>query len=252
MKTFTLIRLSFLLLGFTSMASCGRPPMVTNVVVNPRYEADELFMQMTADLEIGKVNLQPITLPILMPKTFEEIGYIQLLSDFAGKNQMSVDINVTKVSKLDAKEARLPNGSLIPLIGTNKSFTINIRDKANLYLTIGDGRLALGASIAIRGLDQIGEKTGTSAVMPVFNIQQVQGSAGLYLSKEKGKNGFAIVADTSALLDQVDFIMLEDPYKEQEPVVFNYSGLSANSSDKRIIDRQLLKMNQRRETLRVH
>jgi hypothetical protein len=250
MNTFTLFRFVLGITLLMSFVSCGQKPMVTDVQVKPHYEVDELYIQLDADLAIGRVQLPAATIPIYMPKTFELIGSVEMTPEIGGTNHFRLDVNVSKLSKLEAKEAQLPNGAMIPLIASNKTIEIPIRGKVHLYLTIGEGKLAIGAAVPFKNLDGLGAKTGTTAIMPVFNFNQVAGAAGLYLSKEAGKNGFAIVADASELLDNVDFIILgADEAPSMELAV---EGLTPSSTDKKIIDRKLARMNSRREVLRLH
>jgi len=99
----------------------------------------------------------------------------------------------------------------------------------------------------------MGSKVGTTALMPVFSIDNVIGSAGIFTSKTKGENGIALVADVSAYLGGfVQSNKLADHSRkvlQQAEQSDAPRALSPSRSQKKRIDRELYKMHRRNKRL---
>lgn len=246
------------------LVSCGgSKAMVKDVQVSTEYVDNDVHLTVSANLSIGNVVLPSSSLPIYMPKTWEEIGNISMTSAIGGQNYMEIDVNLSSVAHLQASQASLPNGSVLPLIATNKVITIPVGKGAELYLTIADGVAAIGAAIPFKSFDSMGAKIGTSSLFPVFNIQNVLGAAGIYTSKQAGKNGFGLFVDLSSVLDPVDFvdIGLADASRSmksarvmqaQSSASLNLSSIKPSSRKERRLNRELLRMHNRRRRLQLH
>jgi hypothetical protein len=238
-----------LLVLLVSFASCGsQKPMVDDISVSPYYDNDDLHISLSANLSIGNVNLPQATFPIIHPKTGEEIGIVSMISLGGNQNLLDLAVNVSAISNLNSEVAKLPNGTLLPLIGNNRSIVVPIGPKVELYLSIGDGQVALGVSLPFKTLDKVGRKIGTSALFPTFNINQVVGSAGLYFSREAGKNGFALFADVTQVLDPVMFL---DIARKDDIQNLNYSSIVPSSRTEDRIDSEMYKLHRRRTQLRL-
>lgn len=238
-----------LLVLLVSFASCGsQKPMVDDILVSPYYENDDLHISLSANLSIGNVNLPQASFPIIHPKSGEEIGIVSMISLGGNQNLLDLAVNVSAISNLNSEVAKLPNGSILPLIGNNRSIVIPIGSKVELYLSIGDGQVALGVSLPFKTLDKVGAKIGTSALFPMFNIKEVVGSAGLYFSREAGKNGFALFADVTNVLDPVMFL---DIARKDDIQNLNYSSIVPSSRTEDRIDSEMYKLHRKRAQLRL-
>jgi hypothetical protein len=239
-----------LTISFVFVSCGGQKPMVTDINVKPGYQDNDVVLGLFADLSLGNVQLPAVQIPVYMPRSWEEIGNVSMTPVASGKNQLSVAINLSAIAQIEAQRASLPNGSTLPLIGDNKTIVIPVDNKLTIYVSFGDGVAALGVSIPFKTLDGMGAKVGTTALMPVFNIKGVFGAAGIYTSKSKGKNGFALFADLSQVLDPIHFIDLGSPVSTLKSI--NYRSYSPSSSKKKRIDKELYKMHKRRKKLRLH
>lgn len=246
----TFIKPLALLALMISFVSCGgQKPMVDDIKVSPYYENDDLMISLSADLSIGNVSLPQATFPIIHPKTGEEIGLVSMVNLGANQNLLDLVVNVSSISNLSSEVGKLPNGAVLPLIGNNRSIVIPIGSKVKLYLSIGDGKVALGVSIPFRTLDAVGRKVGTSALFPAFNKNGIYGSAGLYLSKEAGKNGFGIFADVTNKLDDIMFL---DITRRDDIQTLDYNSVVPSDRKERRINSEMLKMHRSRRQLRIN
>lgn len=248
-----------------SLVSCGaQKPMVSDVQVQSLTEQGEVLVSMEAVLNIGNVSLLDLTLPIISPKDQKEIGSVSMYTNLQGQNKFEIEVNVSAIANIQSSQGRLPNGNMLPLIRDNQVIVVPIQNKANVYLAFSDGVAALGATVAIRGLDAVGRSTGSISLFPTFNIGSVIGSAGLYNSIESGKNGFGFFADISSVIDTNSLVPQLASYNksssstlmyaqaaqfEREPVRLNYSAISPSGSSKRRLDRKLYSLHRNRSKL---
>jgi len=232
-----------------SFASCGsQKPMVDDIKVSPYYENDDLHISLSANLSIGNVSLPQASFPIFHPKTGEEIGLVSMISLGGNQNLLDLAVNVSAVSNLNSEVAKLPNGSLLPLIGNNRAIVIPIGPKVELYLSIGDGQVALGVAIPFKTLDSVGAKIGTSSLFPMFNINQVVGSGGLFFSRDAGKNGFGLFADVTNVLDPIMFL---DIARKSDIQTLEYNSIVPSSRTEDRIDSEMYKLHRKRKRLQL-
>lgn len=239
-----------LLVLMVSFVSCGgSKPMVDDIKVVPRQVDGDILLSLTADLSIGNVQLPMAAVPIRL-KNGKEIGTLTLLTTSDGRNQLSMDVNVSETANLNLASDRLPNGSVIPLIGDSQVITIPVGSKVVVYLSLAENNAALGVSIPIRSFDKIGEKVGTAALMPFFNKNGRVGAAGLYTSKTAGLNGFSLVADISDLINIPSAVELNQIAAQQE-VDEELTTREPSSRQEKRINRELLKMHRAKARLRM-
>lgn len=259
--------LCVLTISFT-LVSCGDKPQVKDIQVKTEYVDNDLYVSIGANLSIGNLMLPQTTLPIYMPKTWQEIGTVSMTSAIAGANYMEIDVNLSAITHLQASQVSLPNGSILPLIANNKVIVIPVGKGAELYLTLGDGVAAIGAAVPFKTFDAMGAKVGTTSLFPAFNINGILGAAGIYTSKEAGKNGFGLFADLSNVLDPIDFVDIgQTPQVPQAssmlkaarvaprrvaPVQLDYSSIKPSSRREKRLNKELYKLNRRRARLKLH
>lgn len=237
--------------------------MVTDISVHPFYDESDVHVSVSAELSLGNVMLPSVSIPIPMPGSGEEIGSVQMQSGLGGQSTLNLDVNLSKVAKIQANYVTLPNGNLLPLIGNNKVIVIPIKNAVNLYLTLGDGVAAVGVDIPFKTLDSVGSGIGSVSLFPTFNIKGIIGAAGLYFSKEAGKNGFGLFADISSVLEQAMFLDLKSQKDQsmdmsfaksfgEDNVRLNYASISPSKGTKKKIDDALYKLHKKRKTLQLH
>jgi hypothetical protein len=190
------------------VTACGKnSQIVTGVQVQSSVVAQDINVAFKADLDLGNISFPAVTLPILHPKGLGQIGAVDLLPLLGGKNQIMVKLNLSKVTDLQAVSAVLPNGNLIPLIANNPTIVVPLGAGAQLYITVSATVTAIGVAVPIKTFDSIGGSVGGLSLFPVFNIDKVVGSAGIFTSKNAGQNGFAIIADLSQYVKMQDIFV---------------------------------------------
>lgn len=255
-----------LVLMLFALISCGgQKPMVTDVKVSTSVVDQDVMVSLSADLSIGNLMLPNATIPILIPRTGQEIGTVTLLSG-AGVNKLAIDLNVSETAQLDLEPARLPNGVMVPIIEDRQVIVVPLGKGAELYISIVGGQAALGVAIPIKTFDGMGRKVGTAALMPVFAVDDVIGSAGIFTSKEAGENGIALIADVSAYLGNlVQSNKVADHSRKTLRAAsadsiapqlslakpFEYKSVKPSRSKEKRINRELLKLHRRKKRLNI-
>lgn len=246
---------SVLLLSiFSFLVSCGsQRPMISDFNVESVTDQGEVLVSMDAVLSIGNVSLSDITLPIIIPRSQKEVGSISMYTNLEGQNKFEIEINLSQIANISVVSATLPNGNSLPLIRDNDVIVIPVADKAKVYLAFSNGVAALGATVSIKGLDSVGQSTGTASLFPNFNINQVIGSAGIYTSRTRGQNGFGIFADISNIIDTRDLLGADAKFAQLESsendLKLNYSSISPSRSTKRRLDRKLYRLHRKKSIL---
>ena len=243
-----------LLATLVSFVSCGSSaPMVNDVKVSTSQVDGDILVNLSADLSIGNLQLPAATIPIFLPKSGKEIGTVSLSPDIDGSNLLVVSLNVSETANLNLEQVALPNGSMIPLIGSKQVIVVPLGKGAELYISLSQNDAAIGVSIPIKTLDAVGAKVGTTAIMPMFNTNGVIGSAGVYTSKSPGQNGFALVADVSSFLGSfIKSNALEDHSPRQaqlEEADMQYADSSKKAEKK--VRSELYKMHKRKVKLQL-
>lgn len=239
--------------GLMLFVSCGsQKPMVQDIQVKPHYVGNDLHLSLSADLGIGSVMLPQVSLPIIDPNSGENIGSVSMSSLVGGQNRLDVSVNVSAVANVQTQEVRLPNGGVLPLIGSNRTIVVPIDKKVELYISLSDANAAIGLSIPFKTLDSIGAKVGNVSMFPLFNMNQVIGAAGLYFSKNAGENGFGLFADVSQVLDQGMFKILGFSPDIQAQQELDYSSIQPSSSKEKRINRELYYLNRKKARLSLH
>jgi hypothetical protein len=241
---------SLLMFSVFSIVSCGNPEknLLKQVKVQSYYDNADVIVKVNAMLNLGKMSVPAITLPIFYPPLNQTIGSLALAPNLSGLNEVAIDLNVSAISHLSAQAQTLPNGAILPLIGSNKVIKIPIDRVATLYVTLEQGAMAIGAAINIATFDQMGSKVGTTAFFPVFNLQGVIASAGLYTSKNAGQNGMGVFVDISSALD---LAAQRDLLAGRSSGQLNYSQIAPSSSAKAKIDASLGQLHEKSAKLKL-
>jgi hypothetical protein len=193
----------FIFLCFFNLISCGKKSVqVVDLKLTSETAQNELLVGIEAEIKMGSLSFSRLELPIIHPRSRENIGNVKLYSH-DGKNQLEVNFNFTQLAELDLENLKLPNGGSIPLRGQSQGIKIPLGRGVELYLIPVLEELMVGVSFPFKQLDSLGSQIGESALFPNFEVKGIQGAIGLYTSRLKGKNGIGFFADLSYLKNQM-------------------------------------------------
>lgn len=231
-----------------SFVSCGsQAPMVKNVDVQTVQQDGDVLVKLSADLSIGGLQLPFTSLPIIIPKLGKQVGQLSLQTSAEGANQLVLEVNISEAANLELASVVLPNGQMLPIIADNSVLVIPV-GKVQIYLSLLDGAQAIGVAIPVKTFDAIGSKVGTTALMPIFNSNNIVGAAGVYTSKEAGKNGFALVADLSNVIS----VSIPNAFAKQAQSSLDLSSAKPIRRKERVINRELLRLSRKRAVLELN
>ncbi|MFY7992193.1 MAG: hypothetical protein ACOVP4_02790 [Bacteriovoracaceae bacterium] len=231
-----LTRLTILVIVSLVASACGnnRPKVVTGVQVQSQVVNEDMFLSVAADINLGNMSFPAVELPIIHPRYASPIGTVSLMTVLGGKNQLKISVNVSELTNLQAAIARLPNGGTIPLIANNPTIAVALGKGAQLYLTLSETAVAIGVAVPFSTFDGIGNSVGSANLFPVFTIDKLIGAAGIFTSAEKGKSGFAFIADVSQYVRMQDIYV---PAIVPTSLALNYNEqIPASSKEKKIND----------------
>lgn len=240
-----------------SLVSCGSPSNVLdNVEVKTVVEDEDVHLNFSANLNLGAMSFANLSIPIVHPDKQTTIGSVTLSSQLGGVNKLGVSLNVSEIADVQAQESRLPNGSLIPLIGTNKTIAVDIGSGAKVYLTVGTSVVALGVAVPIKEFDSIGSTLPGLNVFPIVNKNGFIGTAGVFTGLQSGTSGIAVVTDISKAISSADIfgsqygVLAEET--QEEFVQLDLRSKQVSSSKKSKLDSLLLNLSNKRTKLTVH
>lgn len=251
------------------VSSCGKQPNIVKdiKVVSTNHDSD-IHLSLQADLDLGSMQFPSAVIPILHPDSRVQLGSVELQPVLGGNNQLRVSANISALTDLRTEMADLPNGNLVPLIAQNPTITIELGSGAELYLTLGSNAVALGVAIPIRQFDSIGSNVGSANLFPVFTIDQVIGSAGLFTGSKAGQNGFALVADVTNYVNMQDVFVpqfaseliaaksmrsfVAPVQAELEEIQLDYRAQKPASRKEDQINKMIYNLNQKRTKLKLH
>lgn len=238
--------------------SCGGAPsnVLSGVKVQTTTVDQDVFMNFSADLDLGAMSFASISLPILHPKGQTPIGHLELISALGGKNQIKVAINLSEVADVHPIQAVLPNGNSIPLIAYNQTIAIEIGKGARLYLTLSDTVTAIGVAVPVSAFDSMGSSLPGLNIFPIVNTNNVIGTAGIFTGLQPGQSGIAVVADVSRLVNMQSLmpsssLLAIQAEESQDEIQLDYTSHGASSSKKKALDNMIYELNKKRAVLRM-
>lgn len=228
------------------VSACGKQPqVVTGIQVQSSTLNSDLMLSFKADLNLGNLSFPAVTLPILHPRGQTPIGSVDLVPVLGGVNQIKISMNVSAIADLQASAATLPNGNSVPLIASNPTITIPLGAGAKLYITLAQNATAIGVAVPIKTFNGIGQAVGGVSLFPVFMVDKIQASAGLFTSRNAGQNGFAIVADVSA------YVKMQDIYVPKSAPL-SLASMAPTAAKQKTINTMMLNLNARKARLQLH
>src|SRR5690606_4393299 len=103
--------------------------------------------------DLGAMSFPSVALPVLHPKTMEQVGAVELVPALGGKNSIKLGVNFSAITDIHSSQARLPNGNLVPLIANNPTIVVDLGKGAQLYITISEKATAIGVAVPIKQFD---------------------------------------------------------------------------------------------------
>lgn len=231
------------------VSACGkRPQVVTGIQVQSQIINEDVSLSLKADLDLGNMTFPAVALPILHPRGQMPIGKVELAPVLGGKNQIKISVNVSALADIQAVQASLPNGNMVPLIANNPTIVVPLGSGAKLYLTVGANAVALGVAVPIKTFDGIGSAVGAANLFPVFAIDKVIGAAGLFTGSASGQSGFALVADVTQYVKMQDIFV---PQLSNDSVNLAYASQIPTAAKEQKINSMILNLNMKSTALKI-
>lgn len=247
------------LVMLTFFASCGKQPQVlTGVQVETQHIDNDVWLSFSADINLGAMQFPAVTLPVIHPRTLNQVGAVELAPALGGKNFIKLGVNISELSDLRSTTAKLPNGNTVPLIANNPTVVVNLGAGAQLYLTVAENVTAIGVAIPIRQFDSIGQSVPGLNFFPVVAIDKVIATAGLFTSRNAGQNGIALVADLSQYVRMQDVFIRSGAgaslksVQAHAAVKLDYNSHIPSKAAQEKINRIVYNMNKKKLKLKLH
>lgn len=148
------------------------------------------------------LSLGEVSLPVAEYPLPDDLGTFRLFTE-DGVNRVGVSLNLTKVINLPTEDAKLPNGSALPIDtqGANV-FQIPISGiVGNVYLAVSGDVTLVGFAFSVSQLDSVGDSLGNFGVFPNFNVGNINITAGIFSSADIGQTGVAAFANLGSILE---------------------------------------------------
>jgi len=247
----TIVMLAFL------TVSCGGSGsnVLTGIQVSTSQVNNDTMLSFSANLNLGAMSFASLSLPIIDPKGNGQIGQLELTSGLAGQSQIKISVDLTAIAHVQAVQAVLPNGNLVPLIANNSAIAINIGGGARVYLTIGQGVTAIGVAVPISAFDQIGQTLPGLNFFPIVQQGNVVATAGVFTGLNKGQNGIAVVADVSKVVNIGNLMpssqLMAKALSADAPVQLNYNSHVQSAAKESQLKSMLASLNARKAVLKM-
>jgi len=192
----------------------GQKSAVTSVGLSSDMIAGEQHAGVDVQFETKGMQMPTIVLPIFNPISGINYGSVSLLNVGPALAEVKVEVNLTSIAQLPAGSPILPNGTMVPVSNLanlhllsipvpTTSFVIYLALHVDVLHPEVDPVLMVGIAMPFPAFDPMGEKMGTANIFIPFGFAGIEGTAGVFAGKEKGKSGFAIFVDASGLLANI-------------------------------------------------
>ena len=248
------------------LASCGgdgQVKIVNGLKVETTVVNNEVNLRISSDIDFGNIFFPSLQIPIFRDN--RQIGSVSMIPVLGSKTQLVVEVNASAMADLNVGPVLLPNGTLAPLIGTNTAISVDLGNRAKLYVAAATNAYALGVAIPISGLDSVGQSLGGLNFFPMFSIDKAIGAAGIFASREAGKSGFGFFVDitqyvqglnwgapavaTSAKAARAQALLAVDAASSMREIKLDYTELRPSSKTKKKLDDMLYSMHKRKVRL---
>ena len=194
-RIFTLLCISILSLSLVSCGGSDSQRIVSELTVETA--TDQTSQSIVADfkLEIGQTQLPFLDIPLA-----KNYGSLRLYT-LGGENRVAISLNLTNVFEAPTSPGLLPNGNPIP-VDTNGAGVVTIDVdgiNARVYVARNGSVTLVGVAFAIDQLDGLGDSIGNIGIFPVFNVGDIQLTAGIFTAPAEKQNGIAMFANLEDL-----------------------------------------------------
>lgn len=201
--SFTGLTLALSLILTTGCGSDGNR-LVKDVTGGAFTRDGDAYGNLEITLGTGALRLPSVELPVINRRTGQQMGTLALVNGLDGDPRLRVELNISEAANLDSADARLPNGSQIPVSGLGDAEVVGFavgNSGARVYLALDDKVAMLGAALPIRALDRVGEEVPLPLnLFPQFEKNGIRGTAGIFTSPNAGQSGVAVFADLSKVV----------------------------------------------------
>lgn len=199
------------LLSCLSLASvgCGKNSesgILKNVQGSTYILDEDAYVELSMVFNLGNATLPSLDLPVFDPRNPSlEYGRVRMRPMLDGQSEVALAVNVTEAARINAGSCRMANGTDLPIGGipADACVAIEVTRDIRIYVALARGVAMVGFGAAIKEMDQAGSKVGTMNLFIPFEFQKVRGSAGTFLSKNKGQSGLAAFVDIGQLLSDL-------------------------------------------------
>jgi hypothetical protein len=198
--------------GAVLLQGCGSNGIGTQLVkslsVRSTPQQNDVLVSVSAELNTGNLVFPLINLPIVDPKMpTRPYGNLMLQRTVDGKNVLTAEINVSRISNTDGILAPnlLPNGNQIPVAGVKDLIAFQAGSSSRVYLSLNDTTKMLGVAVAVKEFDSVAQYVpGANLFFDMPQTNGIRGLAGIFTGTRSGESGFGIFIDaTQALQDLV-------------------------------------------------
>lgn len=215
--------MSSILLNFTSCTE-QQQTFVKDIQLRTHQVEEEAFVEVGTILDLGNVSLPSFETKIPHPKDFNDsVGKLFFAPTLDGRNEIRVDLNLSKVAKLPGGIPTLPNGGSLPIGGIDRIDVIEIpvpKVHGTIYFALDKIRAVamIGFALNIPKADGIGTAIGEGQLFPHFTIGKVKMFAGVYTSPDPGNTGIGIFSDLSSVITPklIDLAVSQDKISAED------------------------------------
>ena len=193
-----------------TLTACGGSVgsnLINGLSITTSQNAGDVMVTVSTEINTGNLVFPMVTLPILDPNNpSTSYGSISVQRTLAGKNVLSANVDITKVSGAHGilDSSTLPNGTQIPVAGVANVIAFQAGSSSRVYMSLTDQTKMLGVAVAIKEFDAIGGYLpGANLFFDVPQTSGVSGIAGIFTGSQSGQSGIALFVDASAAINNI-------------------------------------------------
>lgn len=246
-----MMRIGILALLPMFLVSCGGSKgKITDVRVDQSVVGSDSYLHLSATLDLGNIYLPSFKSEIMLPGR-GPIGEVELGADF-----VDIALNLSEVVPQLETGGLLPNGAKLPLIKDNPVVVLPLgRSNIKVFVSLVHGATALGISIPVKELDEIGRY---SAFFPPFQVKTMTVAAGVYSSDSPGLSGIGAFFDLTKVLGMgvtdsssgSDYLYV--PMGANESYELGIQTEVTNSKTQRKIDKVLYRLHRKKKVIELN
>ncbi len=211
-----------MLLVFTSCGKNATNQFVQNVKIESSVKEGDVYVDLSALINLYGLAMSAIEVNIIDPDDPDKhYGSLRIWPTLDKRTQIGLSVNLTDAAQMPGGEARLPNGSPVPIGGLDgvQIIQMQVSDiEASIYLGLSEKSLLLGFAIPIKEMDGATGYVGPVNIFPGFEYKGYRGMVGVFTGKETNQSGVAMFMDLSPVLspDALDAILAGEKLTQKE------------------------------------